>query len=101
VARPTFSHREKQVLALLATGISNKEIAARLWLAESTIKAHISSAFSKLGVRCRKDAIAVVLDPEEGLMATAFPPEFVFASGAEDGLRQDPPGQLGAPAPTP
>ena len=73
VAKPSFTHREKQILALLATGATNKEIANRLYLAESTVKSHLASLFGKLGVRSRKDAAAVVLDPEEGLQNTALP----------------------------
>jgi DNA-binding NarL/FixJ family response regulator len=55
-------------------GLTNRQIAARLYLAESTVKTHVASAFAKLGVRSRKDAVAVLLDPDEGLAATALPP---------------------------
>jgi len=75
VAKPTFSHREKEVLALMVAGMTNRQIADRLYLAESTVKSHIASAFAKLGVRSRKDAAAVLLDPAEGLAATAMPPD--------------------------
>ncbi|MGN6167541.1 MAG: LuxR C-terminal-related transcriptional regulator [Solirubrobacteraceae bacterium] len=72
VAKPTFSHREKEVLALLVAGMTNRQIAGRLYLSESTVKTHLGTAFAKLGVRSRKDAVAVVLDPAEGLTATAL-----------------------------
>lgn len=63
----TLSSREKQVLGMLVMGFSNAEIGRRLYLAESTVKSHLSSAYVKLGVRSRKDAAALILDPYEGL----------------------------------
>lgn len=63
VERPVLSHRENQVLALVRDGLTNAEIAERLYLAESTIKSHLSSIFTKFGVRSRKEvAAAVALD---------------------------------------
>ena len=67
VFRPAFSHREKQVLALMVEGAPNRQIADRLFLAESTVKSHLASAFQKLGVRSRKEAAALLVDPDEGL----------------------------------
>jgi DNA-binding NarL/FixJ family response regulator len=63
----SLSMREKQVLGMLVMGASNAEIAAKLFLAESTVKSHLSSAYAKLGVRSRKDAASMILDPVEGL----------------------------------
>jgi DNA-binding NarL/FixJ family response regulator len=65
VERPAFSHRERQVLALVSKGLTNGEIAERLLLAQSTVKSHLSSAFAKLGIRSRKEATALLLDPEQ------------------------------------
>jgi DNA-binding NarL/FixJ family response regulator len=65
----TFSHRERQVIGYVAAGLTNSEIADALFLSESTVKSHLSSAFRKLGVRSRKEAAALVLDPDEGLGA--------------------------------
>jgi DNA-binding NarL/FixJ family response regulator len=73
IAKPSFTNREKQILALLAAGASNKEIANQLFLAESTVKSHLASLFGKLGVRSRTDAAAIILDPQEGLQTTALP----------------------------
>ena len=56
--------REKQILTLMATGLTNAQIAAQLFLAESTVKSHLSSAFGKLDVSSRSEAAAVILDPE-------------------------------------
>jgi DNA-binding NarL/FixJ family response regulator len=69
VVRPAFSHRERQVLAGVIKGLQNHEIAGELFLAESTVKSHLASSFHKLGVRSRKEAAALVLDPAEGLRA--------------------------------
>ena len=64
---PTLSRREKQVLGLVVMGLSNREIAMRLFLAESTVKCHLSSAFTKLGVRSRHEAVTQILDQESRL----------------------------------
>ncbi|MEA2154028.1 MAG: hypothetical protein QOE11_168 [Solirubrobacteraceae bacterium] len=61
IDRPTLSSREKQVIGMVVTGKSNKAIAAELFLAESTVKCHLSSAFAKLGVRSRNEAADLVL----------------------------------------
>lgn len=63
-----FSHRERQVLRLAINGHTNREIATELFLAESTVKTHLSSAYGKLGAGGRKDAAAMILDPDEGLV---------------------------------
>lgn len=67
VGTPAFTAREKQVLGMVVLGLSNKEIGARLFLADSTVKSHLSSAFSKLGVRSRHEAAALILDPDSKL----------------------------------
>lgn len=69
VDKPTLSHREREVLKLAVSGLTNGEIAAALCLAESTVKSHLSAAFHRLGVRSRREAATLVLDPEEGLMS--------------------------------
>lgn len=64
-AVPALSHREKQVLRLAAAGYTNDEIAGNLYLATSTVKGHLTSAFGKLAVRSRSEAAAILHDPDE------------------------------------
>jgi DNA-binding NarL/FixJ family response regulator len=71
VERPVLSHRENQVLILVRAGLTNAEIAERLFLAESTIKSHLSSIFTKFGVRSRKEVAAAVIDFDSAPQAPA------------------------------
>ncbi|HSS04154.1 MAG TPA: response regulator transcription factor [Solirubrobacterales bacterium] len=70
VEKPVLSHRENQVLTLVRAGLTNAEIAERLFLAESTIKSHLSSIFTKFGVRSRKEVAAAVIDFDSAPEAT-------------------------------
>lgn len=53
-----LTERESEVLALLAVGASNKQIAGRLHLSEHTVKFHVSTILSKLGAATRAEAVA-------------------------------------------
>jgi pimeloyl-ACP methyl ester carboxylesterase len=54
--------REREVLDVLARGLDNSEIAARLKISEKTIRNHVSTIFSKLGVTSRAQAVALARD---------------------------------------
>ena len=54
--------RERDVLALVAEGRSNRDVAARLGISEHTVKFHLASLFGKLGVATRTQAVRRALD---------------------------------------
>jgi LuxR family transcriptional regulator, maltose regulon positive regulatory protein len=57
-----LSQRELEVLQLLATGRSNREIATELYVATGTIKAHLNNIFRKLEARSRLEAVTRARD---------------------------------------
>jgi len=58
----TLTAREREVLLLIAEGLTNQEIAEQLSVSEATVKTHISHIFSKLGARDRAAAIVYAYD---------------------------------------
>jgi DNA-binding NarL/FixJ family response regulator/Arc/MetJ-type ribon-helix-helix transcriptional regulator len=54
--KPPLTNRERQILALVARGLANKQIAGRLGISEKTVKTHLGSAFQRLGVSDRTQA---------------------------------------------
>jgi DNA-binding NarL/FixJ family response regulator len=67
IAPRPLSHREKQILSMLLLGLTNRQIAGKLFLAESTIKTHLASAFRKIDAHSRSEAVARIQDPESGI----------------------------------
>lgn len=67
VDRPPLSPRERQILAMVVLDFSNADIARKLFVTESNVKSHLTSAFNKLGVTSRSAAAELILDPESGL----------------------------------
>jgi DNA-binding NarL/FixJ family response regulator len=60
-AAPDFSERELTVLQLLAQGLTNKQIAARLEVEVPTVKQHLGKIFSKLKVQSRTEAVSAAM----------------------------------------
>src|ERR1700742_1870159 len=61
MSAPSLTSRETEVLQLIVGGNSNKEIAAALYISEATVKTHINSLLSKLGVTDRTQAATTAL----------------------------------------
>lgn len=66
--RDLLTRREAEVMDLMAGGLSNGEVAARLFISQKTVKNHVNSLFAKLGVTTRSQAIVRWLqrDPDPG-----------------------------------
>jgi DNA-binding NarL/FixJ family response regulator len=69
----TLSAREMEILALVAEGLSNKEIGSRLHISFATVRTHLMHIYEKLHVRCRTEAAAKYLrsNPAGGLPGRA------------------------------
>ncbi|MZD06796.1 response regulator [Streptomyces sp. SID5785] len=57
--RPTLTDRERDILAQLAHGLGNRDIAKALFISEATVKTHLGRIYDKLGVDTRAGAVAV------------------------------------------
>jgi len=69
----SLTSRETEILALIAEGKTNKEIAADLFISVNTVKVHVSNIFQKIGVASRTGATLYAI--EQGLVSPALPPE--------------------------
>jgi len=59
---PDLTEREREILDLVAGGLSNAEIASRLFLSQKTVRNHVSNVFGKLQVASRAEAVAHARD---------------------------------------
>ncbi|MFZ5871653.1 MAG: helix-turn-helix domain-containing protein, partial [Actinomycetota bacterium] len=66
---PSLTPRELQVLGLLADGLTNREVGARLFVSEKTVSVHVSNLLAKLGARGRTEAVTIA--HRNGLLAEA------------------------------
>jgi DNA-binding NarL/FixJ family response regulator len=60
-----ISHRESEILTMLAKGLTGEEIARRLVLSPETVRTHVRNAMEKLGARTRTEAVVKALEREE------------------------------------
>ena len=68
-----LSEKETAVLAELANGYTNKQIAARLWLSEQTVKFHLRNIYRKLGIKSRTEALRYAYEHDLASSSTPGP----------------------------
>ncbi|MFF4487834.1 response regulator [Streptomyces sp. NPDC001544] len=68
-ALPGLTEREREILALIGEGLTNRQIGRRLYLAEKTVKNHISRLLAKLGVERRIQAAVIATQAQDRLRA--------------------------------
>lgn len=78
-----LSEREREILRLVATGASNKEIAAKLFISTNTVKVHLRNIFSKIGVASRTEATLYAIR-EKIVDVPGFAPEMLPEKRADD-----------------
>ncbi|MER5844081.1 MULTISPECIES: response regulator [Streptomyces] len=70
-ALPGLTEREREILALIGEGLTNRQIGQRLYLAEKTVKNHISRLLAKLGVERRIQAAVIATQAQDRLRRTS------------------------------
>jgi DNA-binding NarL/FixJ family response regulator len=70
----TLGPRKREILELVAKGLSNAEIARRLYLSESTVKQHLRGAYKALGVKNRTEAARVFRRSDQSRPTASSPP---------------------------
>jgi DNA-binding CsgD family transcriptional regulator len=73
-----LTEREREILRLIATGTSNKDIAYQLFISSNTVKVHLRNIFAKIGVTSRTEAAVYAI--REGLSQAVDPPAVVSAT---------------------
>jgi LuxR family maltose regulon positive regulatory protein len=63
-SKDPLTRREREVMGLIAQGLTNREIARTLWISESTVKVHVRHVLAKMGARSRTEAIAASADTD-------------------------------------
>ena len=64
----SLTSRERQIVLMVASGLSNKDVGRRLDLSEGTVKVHLHNIYTKLGVNKRTALVAIALAHHEELM---------------------------------
>jgi DNA-binding CsgD family transcriptional regulator len=80
MAEHELSEREREILRLVATGASNKEIAQQLFITQNTVKVHLRNIFAKIGVASRTEATVYAI--QNGLVQLDNPPRRIEPAAA-------------------
>jgi DNA-binding CsgD family transcriptional regulator len=95
-----LSEREREILYLVATGASNKEIASKLYISPNTVKVHLKNIFAKIGVASRTEAAmyavnAGILTPDSDEQTDNQPPDGEKEQFTESFVSSIPKGKTG------
>ena len=68
-----MSPREREILELVAQGLTNAQVARMLWISPGTVRKHLENAYEKLDVHTRTGAVAALLTYAQGNTGNVFP----------------------------